>query len=45
MQRVFLFLLLVLRVLTKISPSTSSGPAGDAAAAIGKERFTHHAGP
>ena len=27
MQRVFLFLLLVLRVLTKISPSTSSVPA------------------
>ena len=45
MQRVFLFLLLVLRVLTKISPSTSSGPAGSDAAAIGKKRFTHHAGP
>ena len=45
MQRVFLFLLLLLRVLTKISPNTSSGPAGGDAAAIGKERFTHHAGP
>ena len=45
MQRVFLFLLVVLRVLTKISPSTSSGLASSDAPAIGKERFTHHAGP
>ena len=29
MQRIFLFLLVVLRVLTKISPNTSSGPAGE----------------
>ena len=43
MQRIFLFLLVVLRVLTKISPNTSSGPAVSDAAAIGKERFTHHA--
>ena len=45
MQRIFLFLLLLLRLLTKISPNTSSGPAGERAAAIGKQRLVHHAGP
>ena len=45
MQRIFLFLLLLLRLLTKISPNTSSGPAGESTAAIGKQRIVHHAGP